>query len=508
MSTDGLLLLACALGLAGDAHAHPAPLALPDGEATHTRPPGWELLSHPHGPADLDGPAPEPLHVEPEYPLAVAFEPAYSGNYTEDGIEAYKWIVVHTMQGSYAGTISWFKNPDAVVSTQYVMRSSDGEVTQMVRDQDRAYHVGSSNRFALGIEHEGYIDDPAKWYTWATYGSSALLTRWLTIKHAIPVDREHIAGHVELPDQSHTDPGSGWNWTLYMALIREVVPPGEIHGVVVDRGAACTLTAGADTWLKKTAMPTDTLTADELCPVDAGAELTYWHARPDIDGHHRLVMPPGEGPCAGTDLEADAYVIAADWSALCPPSNLAAAGASVRLDGGAAVEPGPAGDFIFTAAQGPHTVDAHADGLYEPASEPVALAVYPGARLVIALDPVPAPDPTGDPSDTGDPTDPTDPTADPTTPMTSITSASDADGGDAGGLTGGGDDGGLTGGSDASPTDPGGPGSDGGAHGLPALPDSYGADDDAAGCACRSTGSNLRALLLPSLIFCLRRRRR
>jgi N-acetyl-anhydromuramyl-L-alanine amidase AmpD len=103
--------------------------------------------------------------------------------------------------------------PDSVVSTHYVMRSVDGEVTQMVLDKDRAYHVGSSNRYALGIEHEGFVDDPGKWYTWATYSSSALLTRWLTIKHDIPVDRDHIVGHVELPNQTHTDPGGGWNWT-------------------------------------------------------------------------------------------------------------------------------------------------------------------------------------------------------------------------------------------------------------------------------------------------------
>ena len=469
-----------------------------DPEDHHVRPPGWDQLAHP---------GPEPQGLAPEYPLAVAFDPADPANFLANGIVSYDWVVVHTMQGSYSGTISWFKNPDAQVSTQYVMRSSDGEVTQMVLDKDRAYHVGSQNRYALGIEHEGFVDDPSQWYTWATYTSSARLTRWLTIKHDIPVDRDHIAGHSELPNQSHTDPGSGWNWTLYMALIREVVLPGEIRGVVVDRGAPCILIASTDTWLKRTAMPTDTLGAADRCSVGAGTQLAYWHARPDIDGHHYLYMPPGEGPCADMNgLDAEAYAIAGDWSALCPPEALAAVGATIQLDGGAAVPLAADGSFLVTAAAGAHTIDAHADGLYEPASEPVDLAVYPGARLVIALDPVPAPDPTGDPETTGDPTattgDPTttDPTGNPSNPTTDPTTATTSGDADAAGDADSGSD-------ESTPTDPGGfptPST------LPGLPADYGSDhDDPGACACNSpfTVGAAPSFLLP-IALGLRRRRR
>ena len=477
----------------------------PDGEDPHTRPPGWDELAVPE---------PAPFYIAPEYPLAVAFTPAHSNNFTPDGIVSYDWVVVHTMQGSYAGTISWFQNPDAVVSTQYVMRHTDGEVTQMVLDKDRAYHVGNSNRYALGIEHDGYVDQPAKFYTWATYTSSALLTRWLTIKHAIPVDRTHIVGHVELPAQTHTDPGAGWNWDLYMALIKEVVPPSEIHGVVVDRDKACTLTASVATQLKRTALATDLLAATDLCAVPAGATLTYWHARRDIDGHHHLLMPGGEGPCAGiNDLDADAYIVAADWSALCADEAIAAAGVGLQIDGGAQTTAAPDGRFVFTVPPGAHTIDATAPGLYEPASEPVDLAVYPGARLVIALDPAPAPDPTGDPADpTGDPADPT---GGPTTggpggsgevgEVGEVDSASEASG-----LT-------TAGASEASSEASGEPGDDTGAGantptegspGYPSLPGGYGQGD--AGCACHTPSSarppGLAALLLLGLLG-LRRRR-
>lgn len=468
----------------------------PDGHDSHERPPGWDIFAVPE---------PPPFWIAPEYPLAVAFIPANPGNFTANGLESFDYVVVHTMQGSYNGTISWFQNPMAVVSTHYVMRSNDGEVTQMVLDKDRAYHVGNSNRYALGIEHEGFVEDPNKWYTWATYSSSARLTRWLTIQHAIPVDRTHIVGHSELPSQTHTDPGGGWNWNLYMALIKEVVPPSEIHGVAVDRSKPCTLTANVATEVKRTAMPGGLQPPEDKCAVAAGATLNYWHARRDIDGHHRLFMPAGEGPCAGNNgLDADAYISAAEWSALCPDEAIAAAGVTVQLDGAGPITTGPGGGFTFMTGPGAHTIEAAADGIFQPASQPVDVAVYPGARVVIALDPVPAPDPT-------DAT--TDPTTDPTDPTAGETAGETSGIGEAGS---GGEEAGETSSASAGETT-GGPAGDTGntptggqdSVGAPALPDGYGQDDAGCGCASTSpTGPGLVLLGMLGMLALPRRRRR
>ena len=59
------------------------------------------------------------------------WNPAYSGNYTNSnrGASQINYIVIHTTQGSYAGTISWFKNASSKVSAHYVVRSSDGQIT-------------------------------------------------------------------------------------------------------------------------------------------------------------------------------------------------------------------------------------------------------------------------------------------------------------------------------------------------------------------------------------------
>lgn len=135
-------------------------------------------------------------------------------------------VVIHVTQGSYGGTISWFQNPDAQVSSHYVVRSADGEVTQMVEEEDIAWHASCWNNRSIGIEHEGFIDDPA-WFTEEMYQSSALLTRGICERWGIPMDREHIRGHVELSDcNDHTDPGPNWDWDHYIALVRgEPAPP-------------------------------------------------------------------------------------------------------------------------------------------------------------------------------------------------------------------------------------------------------------------------------------------
>jgi hypothetical protein len=150
------------------------------------------------------------------------WNPAYSGNFqaASRGAAQINYVIIHTTQGSYGGTISWFKNPDANVSSHYVVRSSDGERTHMVDDSDIAWHDACFNSETIGIEHEGFVADPDAWYTEAMYTSSAELTAWLCDQYGIPKDRNHIFGHGEAPDCSdHTDPGSGWNWTHYMDLV-------------------------------------------------------------------------------------------------------------------------------------------------------------------------------------------------------------------------------------------------------------------------------------------------
>lgn len=151
------------------------------------------------------------------------WNPAYSGNYTvsnRPSSAAISYVIIHTTQGSYAGTISWFKNASSNVSAHYVIRSSDGQITQMVREKDIAYHVRSYNTASIGLEHEGFVDNPS-WYTDAMYRASAALTRNICQKYGLAMTRSVVKGHSEMPGNDHTDPGPNWNWTYYMQLVTQ-----------------------------------------------------------------------------------------------------------------------------------------------------------------------------------------------------------------------------------------------------------------------------------------------
>lgn len=168
-----------------------------------------------------------------DYSGAAHYVGAHSSNYSNysRGGGDIDRIVIHTVQGSYAGCVSWFGNSSANSSAHYVVRSSDGEVTQMVKEEDVAWHGGhwDTNARSIGIEHEGYVGDPGRWYTDAMYRESARLTRDIADRYGIPLDRNHIIGHFEVPGCSnpngggascHTDPGSGWDWDKYMDMVR------------------------------------------------------------------------------------------------------------------------------------------------------------------------------------------------------------------------------------------------------------------------------------------------
>ncbi|TCS92185.1 N-acetylmuramoyl-L-alanine amidase [Hazenella coriacea] len=155
----------------------------------------------------------------PDYPNA-RWVAAHSSNYTAASRSSINYVIVHTTQGSYSGAISWFQNSSANVSAHYVLRSSDGQVTQMVQNKDIAWHAGNwtYNQQSIGLEHEGYVSDP-KWYTDSMYRSSANLTRWLCDRYGIPKTRTRIIGHNEVPGATHSDPGVHWDWNYYMSLI-------------------------------------------------------------------------------------------------------------------------------------------------------------------------------------------------------------------------------------------------------------------------------------------------
>lgn len=159
-----------------------------------------------------------------DYPDA-SWVPASTSNYTNasrPGSNGIDKIVIHVTQGSYEGSLAWFQNPDAGVSAHYTIKSSNGEVAQSVREADIAWHAGNweYNQTSVGIEHEGFVDE-SEWFTDEMYESSAKLAADVAAEYDIPVDRDHIIGHNEVPGATHTDPGQHWDWDKYMSLVKD-----------------------------------------------------------------------------------------------------------------------------------------------------------------------------------------------------------------------------------------------------------------------------------------------
>ena len=176
----------------------------------------------------------------PNIPYSTDYGPALwnaaaTCNYSSRNGTAVSAITIHDVEGTYSGCISWFKNCNASVSAHYVLRSSDGQVTQMVLESGKAWHVGTENPYTIGFEHEGYRNQDG-WYTVAMYTSSADLARDIVNSgYGINPLRAYngpgcndictlgscikVKGHQHYPNQNHNDPGPKWNWYYYYNLI-------------------------------------------------------------------------------------------------------------------------------------------------------------------------------------------------------------------------------------------------------------------------------------------------
>ncbi len=155
----------------------------------------------------------------PWYP-PLRWYPASGQNYTAGRAGTpIAYIVIHGTAGSYAGALSWFRDPRSDLSAHYVIRARDGEVTQTVAEANTAFHARGFNRQSIGIEHEFDASAGIR-YTDAQYRSSATLVCAIARRYAIPTDRAHILGHNEVPNSDHQDPGPAWDWTYYMSLVR------------------------------------------------------------------------------------------------------------------------------------------------------------------------------------------------------------------------------------------------------------------------------------------------
>ncbi|MFI9392727.1 N-acetylmuramoyl-L-alanine amidase [Streptomyces bauhiniae] len=235
-----------------------------------------------------------------------------------------KYIVIHDTEGGWDGVMNLIQDP-TYVSWNYTIRSTDGLIAQHVKAKDVAWHAGNwdVNARSVGIEHEGFLTDPDAWYTEAMYRSSARLVKYLSRAYGVPLDRQHILGHENVPGPTastipgmHTDPGPYWDWQHYFQLLGH---PFKRTGT--SRSGLVTILPD---YAANQPVYTGCTTKGEPCPAHGSGELRLYS---DHDVHAPLIKDIGLGtePTDGVnDLSSrvstgQQYVVAdrwGDWTAI------------------------------------------------------------------------------------------------------------------------------------------------------------------------------------------------
>ena len=107
--------------------------------------------------------------------------------------------------------------------SSHVFIRRDGEATQFVSFDRRAWHAGRStwcgrercNDFSIGIELEGTDDTP---YTRAQYEALAGIVKALQATYPA-LEGDRIAGHSDIAPGRKTDPGPAFDWVHLRKLI-------------------------------------------------------------------------------------------------------------------------------------------------------------------------------------------------------------------------------------------------------------------------------------------------
>ena len=184
--------------------------------------------------ANCTTPPPSPPPVTDQAGAAWRPSPNFNTRMAGDGGRIHI-VIIHSCEGSYTGCWSWLAQQSSNVSAHYVVREDGAEITQLVRESSRAWHIGAiydstlnanhdgllhgiqSNHFTIGVEHAGFASQTS--WPAAQIDASARLVCDMSKRWQIPRDRLHIVSHGQLQPWNRTDPGRDWPWDAYLARI-------------------------------------------------------------------------------------------------------------------------------------------------------------------------------------------------------------------------------------------------------------------------------------------------
>lgn len=154
-------------------------------------------------------------------------------NHTPNGMKEIRGIVLHSMAGTYKGSIAWFKNSSAGASAHYCI-SKNGEITQCVLDKDMAWHAGiyddgkcpswalpNPNYYCIGIE----LEDEGKGGAWKYPEAEKKATAWLVdmLMKKYGIAKDHVLLHKDLNPSRRSDPVGDFSFDWVYAT--EPTPP-------------------------------------------------------------------------------------------------------------------------------------------------------------------------------------------------------------------------------------------------------------------------------------------
>src|SRR5438093_2489909 len=184
----------------------------------------------------------------PDFPSAVWRPSPNFDQRAADSTGVPHMVIIHTCESNYASCWSWLDNPASQVSAHHVVNEDGSEISQLVREKTRAWHIAAlydctlnrrhecwrngvqSNHFTVGVEHAGFVSQDS--FPRAQLDRSAALACDITRDRAIPRDWQHIVGHGQLQPADRTDPGPNWPWIAYVHRVQALC--GEL---VVDDSA-------------------------------------------------------------------------------------------------------------------------------------------------------------------------------------------------------------------------------------------------------------------------------
>jgi MYXO-CTERM domain-containing protein len=209
------------------------------------------LAAHPEiNPLETIELAPQILTPAPvDFPGAISIPTSCNNKCTIGrplGAASVNKIVIHDTEIGWDGAVATLQN-DPAKSVHYIVDADGSRVGQFRSEGDTTWHAGNFyyNETSVGIEHVGHAADPHG-YNIALYQKSVELVTNIRTRHTIPLNRNHIIGHYQVPkgvvigetaapcsDQldvcenspayggsdNHRDPGENWQWCEYMEML-------------------------------------------------------------------------------------------------------------------------------------------------------------------------------------------------------------------------------------------------------------------------------------------------